>query len=266
MKSGLFALILLLASAQVSWGNLSVVGGLSREKTARPGEYYEGAIELKNDGESACDVRIYQTDYSFVATGQTFYPESGVSIRSNARWIDVSPQWLAVPGHGKASVHYTVKVPDDSMLVGSYWSIIMIEPTALTTQTVRENQGRGQMGVTTLLRYGIQIVTDVGTGGSKEITFQDSKLVEREDLRVLEIDVENSGDTWMSPFFFIEIYDENGTHIHHFESRRQRIYPGCSVRHSVDLTEVPCGNYKVLAVADNRDEAVFGAQYDLWVK
>ena len=122
------------------------------------------------------------------------------------------------------------------------------------------------MGVKTLLRYGIQIVTDVGADGTREVTFQDSKLIERGDLRVLEIDVENSGNAWMSPFFSVELYDDDGTHRHHFESQRQRIYPGCSVRHSIDLTEVPCGSYKVLAVVDNRDESVFGAQYDLWIE
>ncbi len=266
MRSGLFTLVLLLALVQVSWGNLSAVGGLSREKIAQPGESYEGTIELRNDSESPCEVRIYQTDYSFLATGETFYLEPGTSTRSNARWLSVGPHWLTVPGQGKASIHYAVSVPDDSTLAGSYWSIIMIEPTAPTTQTVSENQGRGQIGVTTLVRYGIQIVTDVGTKGTREITFQDSKLVERGDFRVLEIDVENSGNTWMSPFFSIELYDDSGTHRHHFESQRQRIYPGCSVRHSIDLTEVPCGNYKALAVVDNRDESVFGAQYDLWIQ
>ena len=266
MRRGLFALTLLLVLAPASWGNLSVVGGLSREKTAGPGESYVGTIELRNDSGSACDVRVYQTDYSFQATGETFYLEPGTSTRSNARWMAVSPQWITVPGHGKASVHYTVEVPDDSVLAGSYWSLIMIEPTELTTQTVNADQGRGHMGVKTLLRYGIQIVTDVGADGTREVTFQDSKLIERGDLRVLEIDVENSGNAWMSPFFSVELYDDDGTHRHHFESQRQRIYPGCSVRHSIDLTEVPCGSYKVLAVVDNRDESVFGAQYDLWIE
>ncbi len=266
MRSGLFALIVLLASAQVSWADLSVVGGLSREKTARPGDSYEGTIELRNDSGFACDVRVYQTDYSFLATGETFYLESGSSSRSNAPWISVGPHWLTVPGHGNASLHYAVEVPGDSMLAGSYWSIIMIEPSALTTQIVRDNQGGARIGVKTQLRYGVQVVTDVGTDGTREITFRDSKLVERDDLRVLEIDVENSGNTWMSPLFSIELYDEDGTHRHHFESQRQRIYPGCSVRHSVDLTEVPCGNYKVLAVVDNRDKSVFGAQYDLRIE
>lgn len=265
MRGGLFALILLAASAQTAWCNLSVVGGLAREKAAGPSESYEGTIELRNDSTSPCEVRIYQTDYSFLATGETFYLESGSSSRSNALWLSVDPHWLTVPPHGKASVHYTVEVPDDSSLVGSYWSIIMIEPTELAVQTVSEDQGRGRMGVKTLVRYGVQIVTDVG-GGRKEVTFQDGKLVESGDHRFLEIDLENSGDTWMSPFFSVEIYDDSGAHSHHFEGQRQRIYPGCSVRHSVDLSEVPCGNYKVLAVVDNRDEAVFGAQYDLWIQ
>ena len=94
MRGGLLALILLAALAQTAWCNLSVVGGLAREKAADPSESYEGTIELRNDSTSPCEVRIYQTDYSFLATGETFYLESGSSSRSNALWLSVITQLL----------------------------------------------------------------------------------------------------------------------------------------------------------------------------
>ena len=48
-----------------------------------------------------------------------------------------------------------------------------------------------------------------------------------------------------------------------FETDRKRLYPGTSVRYSVDLTEVASGSYQALVVVDNGDEHVFGAQYGL---
>lgn len=142
----------------------------------------------------------------------------------------------------------------------------MIEPMETDSQVISDKRGNGRMGVQTLVRYGVQIVTDIGEAGAGDIRFRDTRLVEDGDRRLLEIDLENIGDMWLSPSFSVELYDEDGNHAFHFDSRRQRIYPGCSVRHRLDLASVPEGKYKALAIADNRDDYVFGAQYDLWIE
>ena len=144
--------------------------------------------------------------------------------------------------------------------------MVMIEPMETDAQIISDKRGNGQMGVRTLVRYGVQIVTDIGDGGARDIRFRDTRLVEDGGRRLLEIDLENIGDMWLSPSFSVELYDEDGNHAFHFDSRQQRVYPGCSVRHRLDLASVPEGKYKALAIADNRDDYVFGAQYDLWIE
>ena len=266
MKRCLFGLLFILLLAGAASGNLTVLGGLSHERTADRGDAYEGIIRVRNDDQTPCEIRAYQTDYAFQADGTTFYNDPGTSPRSNASWVSISPQWLTLPGMSTASIRYRVEVPPDDELHGSYWSMVMIEPTVAASQVISDEGGRNQIGLLTFVRYGVQIVTDIRDTGNTEIRFSDTKLVARDGRRLLEVDLENTGDTWLSPLFSVDLYDEQGAHAVHLDGERQRIYPGCSVRHQLDLTDIPDGQYKALAIVDNRDEYVFGAQYDLWIQ
>ncbi|HQI79999.1 MAG TPA: hypothetical protein PLR71_00445, partial [Deltaproteobacteria bacterium] len=57
--------------------DISVEGGLTYEKTSRPGEQYQGVIMLKNQAEAPREIKIYQTDYRFDYEGKTTYGEPG---------------------------------------------------------------------------------------------------------------------------------------------------------------------------------------------
>jgi hypothetical protein len=198
--------------------------------------------------------------------GLTIYGDPGTSPRSNAGWISLGPRRVRVPPRSTARVHYRITVPETLSLRGTYWSIIMVEPvTSAGSQLVPDETGRNLLGVETVVRYGIQIVTDIGDAGNRQIRFLGKRLIEVGDTRMLEIDIENVGEWWLSPDFYLEIYDESGRRSHRFEGGRKRIYPGCSVTHQVDLTDVPAGSYTALAILDNREEDVFGAQYNLWI-
>ncbi|MDO9028751.1 MAG: hypothetical protein Q7U68_07855, partial [Candidatus Roizmanbacteria bacterium] len=63
--------------------------------------------------------------------------------------------------------------------------------------------------------------------------------------KLFQFDSENIGERWLSPLGWVELYNKEGINIGHFESSRLRIYPGCSVRHKVDLTDVAKGRHKV---------------------
>ena len=61
-----FSLLLLFSTwIRVAEAQINILGGLSHEKKARPGETYEGEIIIKNRGQGIAEVKIYQTDYLF---------------------------------------------------------------------------------------------------------------------------------------------------------------------------------------------------------
>lgn len=243
---------------------VSVLGGLTREIVLQPGARSEGRIVLRNNTDQPQEVKVYQTDYLFWADGRNEYGEPGSTPRSNARWIVYTPHQLTVPPKATESVYYTIQVPQQADLRGTYWSMLMVEPiSAETLEPPRQEEGKVTIGIRTVLRYGIQMVTHIGDTGERNLRFADRQLVVEGGKRTLRLDLENTGERWLRPTVWAELFDERGMSLGRFEGGRFRIYPGCSVRYQIDLSEVPAGKYRALIVADNGDEYVFGAQYEL---
>lgn len=242
------------------------MGGLTHQKKSNPGpgDIYKGSIVIKNAGTEPQEVKIYQTDYEFYFDGTNNYGPPGKLKRSNADWISFNPHWLIIPPDDTSTVNYTVKVPDDPDLVGTYWSMLMVEgiPEG-SLQSSQSEKGKAKVGVTQIFRYGIQMITHIGDTGERQLKFLETKLVREEARRVFQIDVENIGQRWLRPLLWLELYDETGTYIGKFEGGTKRIYPDTSVRYKIDLTDVPNGDYKALMVADCGEDYIFGANYTL---
>jgi hypothetical protein len=264
MRKNLFLFLFFVFLTNSSFAGVSVVGELTQRKSVKPGEKYDGIILVKNTGEEFCSANIYQTDYLFYADGKNIYGKPGSSPRSNAKWITLSPNQVRIAPKDTVSVYYAVKVPEIPDLKGTYWSAVMIEPVAEPSREIKE--GKGVIGIQTIIRYLIQIVTNIGDTGNVKIEFLDKKLIWKDNKRILQIDVKNVGERELSPSVWAQLYNETGIEIGRFESSRLRIFPDCSVRHNIDLTDVSKGQYKALVVLDNGDENVFGAEYNLEIK
>ncbi len=253
-------------SAAPAWAATAVVGGLTRETTSRVGETYRGVVVLKNDGDEPQEVKLYQTDYMFNSEGTTFYGEPGKLERSNADWVSFSPSRLTIPAKGSAGVDYTVEVPDDKSMTGTYWSILMVEPIGSNSPeaTYRLEAANVSVGIREVTRLGIQVVTHIGDTGKPRPYFLRARLTTKQDsTRVLCVDLENRGERWMIPTVWAEAYDEEGRLLGSFQGGKKRIYPGTSVRYETDLSNLPEGSYRVLVVADAGNDQVFGANYTL---
>ena len=248
---------------------VSVIGELSQDKEAHPGEKYEGVITVKNDSNEPQEVKAYQTDYMFFRDGTNTYPEPGTVPRSNAKWVAFSPTFATIPPQSTVTINFSVTVPSDSperKMVGSYWSMLMIEGIAKGSaeSAAQTDPKKAQMGIRQTIRYGIQIATHIAQTGTKQINFVDSKVVTRDDgKRFLQVDIENTGDVWIRPDTYVELFDANGASKGKFPGVRYRLYPGTSVRQMIDLTSVSAGAYKALVVVDAGGDDVYGAEYNL---
>jgi hypothetical protein len=238
---------------------ISILGELTHEKNAAPGARYQGSIEILNSGAKPRDVRIYQTDFTYRADGTNAYGDPGTLPRSNAGWITFSPKQTTVQANDKATINYDVAVPSDTSLVGTYWSMIMIEglpdvPTAKPEQNV---------GLTIVMRYAIQMITNIGDSGERMLRFFNPTVQDTDTLRVFTLDIENTGQRLVRPKTWIELYSPEGKSFGSFEGSQSRVYPAASSRIRFDLKGLQDGNYKALVVADCGDEALFGANYTL---
>jgi hypothetical protein len=262
-----FIYLFLLAASGAFAGGIHVVDDLTKEATVRPGDEIRGTIAVRNSGDRPGEVKVYQTDYLFYFDGLNIYGEPESVPRSNCSWIAFSPQQFVVPAGERAMIYYTIQVPKDGNLFGTYWSMLMVEPIPDGTLAPMTSQsGEVTMAVKTVMRYAVQIVTHIGDSGKREIKFADKQLIRKDGKWVLQLDVENTGERWLRPWVRAELYDDQGSHVGRFDGGRCRIYPACSVRQCVELADLPSGKYHALIVVDNGDDSVCGAQYALEIK
>jgi hypothetical protein len=243
---------------------VTVVGTLARTVTIQAGGPFEGVILLhNNDAHSAADVHLAQTDYFFAADGRNEYGAPGKNGRSNANWFTVTPSRLRLGPGETQTVRYKGRAPADAQLRGTYWSMIMVEPSAGAAITPEGKRDQIAFGLGTMVRFGVQIVTNVGRGANRSLKILDKALVRDGEKRALQIDVANDGEQLLVPAVNVELFDAKGVSLGRFDAGRSRIYPGCSVRAKTDLTQVPSGKYTAMVLLDGGDADVMGAQYDL---
>ncbi|MCR4426530.1 MAG: hypothetical protein NUW23_10140 [Firmicutes bacterium] len=261
----LVVFFLILFAASHALANVAVVGSLTRQSTVEPGQKVDGSIVLRNNGSDPVEIKVEQCDYLFYADGRTDYARPGGNPRSNAGWMAVAPARLVIPPNEVGFVYYTIRVPNDPELKGTYWSIIMVEPVPSTSpESIRAKEGNYVLGVQTVLRYGIQVITNVGTTGAKNVKILNRKLERGQDgTCTLLLDLENTGEQMITPEVRAEVYDREGRLVGTFKGTRKRIYPTTSVRYAIPFEGLAKGRYRILVVIDDGDSAVWGAQYSV---
>jgi P pilus assembly chaperone PapD len=263
MKHLLLLILTTLALAHSARAGIVVVGNLARTSTIKPGEAFDGVILLKNNDKQSADVRVFQTDYLCYADGTNQYGDPGKTPRSNAGWITVTPSRVKLAPGETQPVRYKGTAPADPKLQGTFWSMIMVEPNSAPAITPEGKIDQVTVGLQTKIRFAIQIVTEVGQSGIRSLQVQEKRIVQGEGKRALQLDIRNDGERLLVPMMTVELFDKAGASIGRFEAGRARIYPACSVRTRVDLTDVPAGKYAAMVLLDSGDAQVMGAQYDL---
>ncbi len=248
-----------------SWAQVSVIGELSQDREVRPGDSYSGTINIKNDSNEPQEAKMYQTDYLFYSNGTNSYGDPGSHPRSNAKWVTFSPAFVTIPPQSTVTVNFEVSIPRDSSLMGSYWSMLMVEGIPKgSPESSGARDKKAEMGIMQTIRYGIQIASHIANTGIRKIEFKDPKVVVTEKgARVFQFDVENTGDLGIRPEVYLELFNDQGISLGKFQGARYRIYPGTSVRETIDLSSVAKGSYKALVVVDAGGDDIFGAQYNL---
>ena len=256
----MLASVALCATPLRATAQIAVIGNVVDEHTAASGQRYDGTIVVRNLTPRPQPVRIYQTDYRFFADGTSHFDSAGSTPRSNARWVTPGARSLTIPPSSDVTLTYVVQVPVVDSLRGTYWSAIMVEaaPTAPPATGVR------QLGIGSVIRYAVQVATNMPTVGSRKVSL--TKVAFAADTagtRRLDVIVQNTGDRAYRPALWVELYDAAGTLRARLERQRGLLYPGTSVKQSFTFGVLPAGSYKALFFADTGDDTVVAAQYKL---
>jgi len=242
------------------YAGVAVLGNLSYKYVASKGETYTTVFKVFNTGENDQEVKIYLQDYSFNYDGVSFYSEPGSHNRSNAKWIQYNPKTLILKGKETQNIQFEVSVPIGDSLVGTYWSVLMVEGINPLDPTVK-----GQLIINESIRYAVQIITSIGKTGKGELEFQNPGVVSEGEKKFFNFILLNTGERYISPEVSIELFDDSsGLSVKSLKAKQQRIYPGTSTKWSFPLESIPQKKtYKAVIVADGSGEDVFGMEYTI---
>lgn len=266
--TGLLLVTVMAALSTTAVAQISISSPSVMEHRASPGESYTGTVLLQNSSGEVQEAKIYQTDYLTYANGSTSYGEAGTTPRSNAKWITIQPTYVTIPPHRTIEATYTVQVPRTAAkpLAGSYWSMVMVEGIpkgSAESQSGATTQRKVQMGIVTRVRYAVQVVTDIGTTGSRKVEFASPKAIATAGGKQLQFDLVNTGERAYAPRISLELYTESGEQVAVRTVARGLTYPGTSLRQSFDLGRLAEGRYRALVVVDTGGDDVFGAQFTI---
>ena len=251
---------LALAIPSVAQAQISVLTSTVEEKEATKGETYTGRIVISNPTTAPQSVRIFQTDYAFKADGTTNYDDAGSLTRSNAKWVSPQMERVVVPPRSEVTVPYTVKVPQNDSLRGTYWSMIKVQ----AAETAPPAVSGSQVGIGQVIEYGIQVATHIGTTGTRTIKFEKPTAGhDSTGSATLDLDVVSTGERGVRPKFSAEVYDATGAVKAKAAQTRGLVYPGTSFKQHFDFGKLPAGTYKVVVFADTGAEQVFASQFTI---
>ena len=256
--------ILIISFPCLGFGDIVIDGRLTHEYDAEAGATYTGKIDVKNIGEEAEEVKLYQTDFESAADGSSYYHPENTTPRSNAAWITISPKRFRIPAGGSYTVNYSLKVPKDETLAGTYWSILMVEPIPKESPESSDfDPAKTSLGIRTILRYAIRMITHIEGTGSVQPQILSSKLSVEGEKRFLIVDVLNAGTRLARVLLWSELYTEKGEFVGKYTGESLAVFPGSSVRFKVDLKELPKTKYRALVVMDCGNNDFFGTNYTL---
>lgn len=261
MKTARILIAIILVSLFPSYVNagVEVLGSIIYKYAAQKGETYSFVIKVHNTGDRDQEVSIYQNDYLFDYTGASFYNEPGTNNRSNASWINYAPKTLLLKGKESQNVLFEVTVPKDDTLVGTYWSLVMVEGI----RPIDPN-AKGQLNIHESIRTAVQIITNIGKTGIGKLRFMQPTLTTEGDNLFFDVVMENTGERLISPIVTAEFFDETGKSVGVFEAPKNGMYPTCSARFRFKIAGIEAGKtYQVLIVADGGDDDVFGLETTL---
>ena len=244
------------------YAGVLVMNGLTHEYEGSLGKTIKGEVVLKNTGQNPQDVKLYQRDYTFDATGATFFPEPGSLDRSNANWLSLESTYLTLAPGEEQLVAYEMIIPPDVSFDGTFWSVIIVE----STDPISDLPTSKGLHVNTVIRYAIQVITHIDQTGTKELIFLDYEVVKDTTSLQLTIKLENVGERLLKPDVTAEFFDLDGRQIAKLEAGTKKLYPGTSQVFNLPLSDLLSGQYQTLILADCGNEDLYGANVELEIQ
>ncbi|MCL2064990.1 MAG: hypothetical protein FWG98_11575 [Candidatus Cloacimonetes bacterium] len=229
-------------------GNFFVQDELTKVFNVSTGDIVNSSILLSNPTERAVSIRVYQGDYIQNSESDNLTVRAGSSPRSNAHWIRFQSS-VTIPPNQTFSLPFTINIPNQSDLTGSFWSILFVEE-------VNEMDVSDPEIIVLNLRTGVQIINNIANTAQIDVLFSDFAY----EVDYVSMILKNTGNLWLQASVKIDVYNDGAELVGSFVSERNRIYPEFSRRVQIPVNLQTNTNYHAIIVADCGNGNIFGHQ------
>ena len=116
----------------------------------------------------------------------------------------------------------------------------------------------GGVKINTAIRYAVQVITNIGETGTKDLQFLGLELAKDGEQNVLHVAVENTGERILRPEMNLELFNSDGVSMGVFKTERRKVLPQTSITSTVRMKGIQPGSYTAILVADCDEDHVFG--------
>ncbi len=229
-----------------------VQNGLTHIHKLNSGDVLLGKIVLKNLSNKPERVSIYQNDLEVLCSGVVNYNKSGSNPKSLFEHISINTSDQTLAPNEEYEVSYKINIPSIQNLKGSLWTLIMVE----VAEPISEQKVEYGVSIGSKIRYGIQVIANVGENDANKYSFKDVKLVKNENEKKIEAVLSNEGDFLINPVLDVQIFDEKGTMVKEIKMPSKKLYPNNCQKFDIDISSLSTGKYNVILVSEANDESI----------
>jgi len=220
---------------------------------------------INNDSEPA-NITVSVCDWLRDLQGQNLFCKAAGQVpRSASAWVSAAPEQFELEPSKSKEIRFTLAVPADPQLDGTYWTAVMVEGTPVT------QPGQPGTTITVKRRFAVKVLETVAGTGKKDGQISDVEVRGLNPPRVL-VEFSNRGTLSLPKVSGrVEIRDQTGKTVDTIPIAAFPVLPGyrrqlivSSARKRGDL--LPTGRYLILAILDFGGDNLVGGQQVLTIK
>lgn len=236
----------LLFVCNITSARVLINNGLTHIHSGKHGQVIKGMIQVKNAGTEPEKILIYQNGLIQTCDEKNEFVPVDRQARGLGKWLETNTDEKMIQAGETYEIFYTISVPQDSSLSGSYWSVIMVEVAEPVT-----SEANNKFSIASKVRYAIQIIADVGDMEYPKLDFEKVGFKPAQSAnKIIQAKLKNVGKFMVIPKLLLEVYSKDGQKITTLESVSQKIYPFTCKDFEIEIKGLTAGKYDAILVAD----------------
>lgn len=251
-KNILFTLALLLA-INTAFASVVIVNGLTHVYTGSMGQTIQGEIVLVNSSNEEQRVTFSLSEAIYSCTTNRVFTNEVSHSRSSISWFDGSLMDRVLASKEEYVYRFSIKIPKDESLKGSFWSNLMIG----IEKPIREEKLNQHLGLSTKIRYAVGLLTHVKRFEEVQLDFKDLQVNElTEEHKELHVQIGNETLFVEGVKLSLEVYNTAGEKILVTTTDRNMVFPGYCRAFKMNISELPKGAYECILIAEAREKFI----------